>query len=52
MLFLDWSTVEEFFLVYSGVLPEYVKIIDQMISDHCLVMELDAIKTWYKVLEK
>jgi nucleoside-diphosphate kinase len=40
MFYLDRTAAEEFYDVYKGVLPEYVPLIEHMISGPCIVLEL------------
>ena len=40
MFTLDKPTAEEFFEIYKGVLPEFVAIIEHMITGPCIVMEI------------
>lgn len=40
MFYLDRPTVEEFYDVYKGVLPEYVPLIEHLTSGPSIVMEL------------
>ena len=40
MFALDKPTAEEFFEIYKGVLPEFVGIIEHMITGPCIVMEI------------
>lgn len=40
MFYLRNDTVEEFYDVYKGVLPEYVPLIEHLISGPSIVLEL------------
>jgi nucleoside-diphosphate kinase len=40
MFHLDKPTLEEFFDVYKGVLPEYVPLIEHMAIGPCIVLEV------------
>jgi nucleoside-diphosphate kinase len=37
---LDRATAEEFFELYKGVLPDYIPMIDQIISGPCIALEV------------
>jgi nucleoside-diphosphate kinase len=40
MFYLNRPTIEEFYDVYKGVLPEYVPLIEHFISGPCIVLEI------------
>ena len=40
MFYLNRPTIEEFYDVYKGVLPEYVPLIEHLISGPCIVLEI------------
>lgn len=40
MFHLNKSTIEEFYDVYKGVLPEYVPLIEHLTSGPCIVLEV------------
>lgn len=40
MFHLDKPTAEEFLEIYSGVLPEFVPMVEQMTTGPCIVMEI------------
>lgn len=40
MFSLDKPTAEEFYEIYKGVLPEFVAMIEQMITGPCIVLEI------------
>lgn len=40
MFSLDKPSAEEFFEIYKGVLPEFVAIIEHMITGPCIVLEI------------
>jgi len=40
MFTLDKPTVEEFYEVYRGVVPEFVPMVDQMTTGPCIVLEV------------
>ena len=40
MFHLNKATIEEFYDVYKGVLPEYVPLIEHLSSGPCIVLEI------------
>ena len=40
MFYLNRPSIEEFYDVYKGVLPEYVPLIEHFISGPCIVLEV------------
>ena len=49
MFSLDKPTAEEFFEVYKGVIPEFVGMVEHMISGPCIVLEIrqeNAVKSF------
>ena len=40
MFYLDRLSVEEFYDVYKGVLPEYVPLVEHLHSGPCIVLEI------------
>ena len=40
MFYLDRSTTEEFLDVYKGILPEYVPMVEHLISGPCIALEI------------
>lgn len=40
MFYLDRPSAEEFFEVYKGVLPEFVPMVEHMITGPCIAMEV------------
>lgn len=40
MFYMNRPSIEEFYDVYKGVLPEYVPLIEHFISGPCIVLEI------------
>jgi nucleoside-diphosphate kinase len=40
MFYLDRPTIEEFYDVYKGVLPEYVPLIEHLAGGPCIALEV------------